>query len=248
MQARIKISSPLTGMADVPPMKIEFTLPAPLIELLAIRLGYQRTIAKSLVISPPLSQRARGARSDKTPSHSTKPSQNTGQVAGYRYASFALSGALFAVLLLSLSLVRAASANDWDLKDKDGAHHTLSELRGKWVLVNFWAPWCPSCIHEISDLATLQQQHKDLQIIGVAVMYKSRKEVMDMLGKQAISYPTVLGNEDTAGDFGGLDGLPTSFLYSPSGELLGHHQGPLTQEEIEQAIEQKPEAAALFTR
>ncbi len=150
--------------------------------------------------------------------------------------------------LLFLSLAHAAWAGDWNLKDKDGAHYTLSGLQGKWVLVNFWAPWCPSCIQEMSDLVALQQQHKDLQVIGVAVMYGSRKEVMDMVTKQSISYPIVFGNEDTAGDFGGLDGMPTSFLYSPSGKLAGHHQGPLTQKEIEQAIEQKPEAAALFTR
>jgi thiol-disulfide isomerase/thioredoxin len=116
------------------------------------------------------------------------------------------------------------------------------------VLVNFYAPWCPSCIQEMPELTTLQQQHKDLQVIGVAVMYQSRKEVLDIAAKQSISYPIVFGNEDTAGDFGGMDGMPTSFLYSPSGKLVGHHQGPLTQNEIEQAIEQKPDAAALFTR
>ena len=87
-----------------------------------------------------------------------------------------------------------------------------------------------------------------LNILGVAVMYESRKEVLDKITKHSISFPTVFGNEDTAGDFGGMNGMPTSFLYSPSGTLIGHHDGPLTQNEIEQAIEQKPEAAALFTR
>lgn len=159
-----------------------------------------------------------------------------------------LKGALFAALLLSLCLDHAAWAGDWNLKDKDGTHYTLSGLHGKWVLVNFWAPWCPLCIQEMPDLISLQQQHKDLQVIGVAVMYQSRKEVMDMVSKQSISYPIVFGNEDTAGDFGGIVGLPTSFLYSPSGKLVGRHQGPLTQNEIEQAIEQKSDAAALFTR
>lgn len=151
-------------------------------------------------------------------------------------------------LLLSLGLAHAAGSDDWNLKDKDGANYTLSGLRGKWVLVNFWAPWCPPCIQEMPELITLQQQHKDVQVIGVAVMYQSRKEILDMVTKQSISYPIVFGNEDTAGDFGGLDGMPTSFLYSPSGKLVGHHQGPLTQNEIEQAIEQKPDATALFTR
>lgn len=157
-------------------------------------------------------------------------------------------GTLIAAFLLTLSLAHAAWAGDWRLKDKDGAHYTLSGLRGKWVLVNFWAPWCPNCIQEIPEFNTLQQQHKDLQIIGVAVMYESRKEVLDKIAKHSIAFPTVFGNEDTAGDFGGLDGVPTSFLYSPTGQLVGHHQGPLTQNEIELAIAQKPEAAALFTR
>lgn len=159
-----------------------------------------------------------------------------------------LKGALYVALLLSLSLAHAAWAGDWSLKDKDGVHYTLSGLHGKWVLVNFWAPWCPSCIQEIPEFNMLQQQHKNLQIIGVAVMYESRKEVSDKITKHSISFPTVFGNEDIAGDFGGLDGMPTSFLYTPAGKLVGRHQGPLTQSEIEQAIEQKPEAAALFTR
>jgi thiol-disulfide isomerase/thioredoxin len=159
-----------------------------------------------------------------------------------------LKRALFTALLLSLSLAHEAWAGDWNLKDKDGVRYTLSGLQGKWVLINFWAPWCPNCIQEIPEFNTLQQQHKELQIIGVAVMYESRKEVLDKIAKHSIAFPTVFGNEDTAGDFGGLDGVPTSFLYSPSGQLLGHHQGPLTQNEIEQVIEQRPGAAALFTR
>ena len=151
-------------------------------------------------------------------------------------------------LLLALGIAHAASAGEWNLKDKDGAHYTLSGLQGKWVLVNFWAPWCPLCIQEIPEFNALQQQHKDLQIIGVAVMYDSRKEVLSKISKHSISFPTVFGNEDIAGDFGGLDGMPTSFLYSPTGKLIGRHQGPLTQNEIEQVIAQKPEAATLFTR
>ena len=156
---------------------------------------------------------------------------------------------LFAVVLLSLSLAQTSRAgDDWSFKDKDGAQLTLSGLQGKWVLVNFWAPWCPPCLEEMPDLDAMQKQHKDLQVIGIAVMYGSRKEVTDIVNKKSISYPIVFGTEDTAGDFGGLDGMPTSFLYSPSGKLVGHHQGILTKNEVEQAIEQKPGAAALFTR
>jgi thiol-disulfide isomerase/thioredoxin len=157
-----------------------------------------------------------------------------------------LRGSILAALLLLLGIANPGWAGDWSLKDRNGTDFTLSGLHGKWVLVNFWAPWCPPCLQEMPDLVALQQQHDNLQVIGVAVMYGSRKEVTDIVGKLSISYPIVFGNEDTAGDFGGLDGLPTSFMYSPSGKLLGLHQGMLTKAEIEQVIEQKPGASALF--
>ncbi len=157
-------------------------------------------------------------------------------------------GALFAALLCAYLLGSFSLADDWSLKDKDGVSYTLSGQHGKWVLVNFWAPWCPTCIQEIPELVSLQKQHPDLQILGVAVQYETKKEVMNLVKSKAVAFPVVLGNEDTAGDFGGLTGLPTSFLYSPSGKLVGRHDGPLTQNEIELAIEQKPEAATLFMR
>jgi thiol-disulfide isomerase/thioredoxin len=155
---------------------------------------------------------------------------------------------LLPALLLVFGLAHMARADDWSLKDRNGTQYTLSGLHGKWVLVNFWAPWCPPCLKEIPDLVAVQKQYQDLQVIGVAVMYKTRKKVMDVVNRESISYPIVFGNEDTAGDFGGLDGLPTSFLYTPSGKLVGQHQGILSRSDLEQAMAQKPGAAALFTR
>lgn len=151
-----------------------------------------------------------------------------------------------AASLLLLGFAHAGWAGDWSLKDRNGTDFTLSGLHGKWVLVNFWAPWCPPCLQEMPDLVALQRQHDNLQVIGVAVMYGSRKEVTDIVSKLSVTYPVVFGNEDTAGDFGGLDGLPASFMYTPSGKLLGLHQGLLTKEEVEQVMEQKPGAATLF--
>lgn len=143
---------------------------------------------------------------------------------------------LFTVLLLILSFGHAAWAGDWNLKDKDGAQYSLSGMHGKWVLVNFWAPWCPPCLQEIPDLILLQKRHKNLQVIGVAVMYGSRQKVMEVVNKLSISYPIVFGTEDTAGDFGGFTGLPTSFVYSPSGKLVEHIVGAVTQADIERRI------------
>lgn len=152
-----------------------------------------------------------------------------------RQSLIALKSALL-VLLCSLCLIQAAHAADWNLQDKDGVRYKLSDLKGKWVLVNFWAPWCSDCLEEMPDLDAMQKKHKDLQVIGVAVMYRKIQEVTDVLRAHSVSYPVVMGNEDIASNFGEMKGMPTSFLYSPAGNLIEVHEGHLTQEEIEQLI------------
>ncbi len=152
------------------------------------------------------------------------------------------------VLLFLLCWPRISLADDWKLTDKNGVQYRLSGQKGKWVLVNFWAPWCPTCLQEMPALENLQEQHKDLLVIGVAVMYRKNQEVFDAARAQSIRFPIVMGNEDIASDFGEMKGMPTSFLYSPSGKLMGRHDGPLTQNDVEQVIAQNPAARALFSR
>ncbi len=156
-------------------------------------------------------------------------------------------GAAFVALLLVLCAAQPALAGGWKLEDKDGVSYTLAGEKGKWVLVNFWAPWCPPCLEEMPGFNALQKRHKDLQVIGVAVMYRKKQEVLEVVHEQSLSYPIVLGNEDIASDFGAMTGMPTSFLYAPSGKLVGRHEGPLTPQQLEQAMAQAPAAAALFT-
>jgi thiol-disulfide isomerase/thioredoxin len=144
--------------------------------------------------------------------------------------------ALIAALLFTSALSLGARADGWSLLASNGIRYSLAGLHGKWVLVNFWAPWCPPCLEEMPDLVKMQEHHKNLQVIGVAVMYHARQDVTDIMRNKGISYPVVFGNPDISGEFGGVSGLPTSLLYSPSGKLVGRHEGPLTRQEIEQAI------------
>ena len=138
---------------------------------------------------------------------------------------------LLGLVLFCLAMPAIAS-EDWTLTDTAGKTMRLSDYRGQWVLVNFWATWCPPCLAEIPDFIGMRRSGEKIAVIGIAVSYRNKDEVLDFVKKHAIPYPIVLGSEDSASSFGGIDTLPASFLYSPDGKLVGQHEGPLTQEEI----------------
>lgn len=150
-----------------------------------------------------------------------------------------LGWAKFIALLLAVSFSVQVNAGGWTLKDTEGVKYKLSDLKGKWVVVNFWAPWCPPCLEELPDLVAFQQQHKEVLVIGVSEQYKRRQEVTDIVKKLSVTYPIVFGDEDTAADFGGIEGLPTTFFYSPEGKLIYRQDGPVTQKQLEQLMVQK---------
>ena len=141
------------------------------------------------------------------------------------------------ILCLALSVTSLAHAgSNWSLTDTYGKSVRLSDFRGKWVLVNFWATWCPPCLEELPALEKLYEEGK-LVVIGIAVSYQRPGEVLDFLKKNPIPYPVVLGDDDIVEKFGDLDTLPTSFLYSPDGKLAGRHEGALSEKELLSAMQ-----------
>lgn len=143
------------------------------------------------------------------------------------------------LLLVLVCLPLAGQAADFTLEDLQGKTHRLSDYRGKWVLVNFWATWCPPCLSEIPELTALHNSHKDLVVIGIAMDYSSGRAVADFAKKHGISYPVVLGNRKIVAQIGDLDVLPTSYLYSPTGEQVSSQAGEVTRESVETYIKNK---------
>jgi thiol-disulfide isomerase/thioredoxin len=126
----------------------------------------------------------------------------------------------------------------FELQDTAGVKHKLAAYRGKWVLVNYWATWCPPCLEEVPDLVNLydHRRKKDLMIVGVVFDYKSTKEVADYVDDMLMSYPIVLGDDEVAAQIGTADVLPTTFIYSPQGELVKIKRGLITKQYIEKII------------
>jgi thiol-disulfide isomerase/thioredoxin len=137
---------------------------------------------------------------------------------------------------------------DLTLKDLDGKDVSLESLKGKVVLVNFWATWCEPCKIEIPELIELQQEYgpKGFTVLGIAMDDEGRSAVAPFVqkekfdtdaGKSTMNYPIVIGN-DAAGDkFGGLLGYPTSILLSRDGKQVKHITGIITRDDIVKSIQ-----------
>lgn len=127
-------------------------------------------------------------------------------------------------------------APDFDLKVLDGNGKTmkLSSLRGKAVILDFWATYCGPCKIEMPWFVELQNKYgKDgLQIVGVAVDDAGEKAISDFTHKMGINYPILIGTEKVADLYGGLDGLPTTFFIDRSGKIIDRQLGLISESVI----------------
>jgi thiol-disulfide isomerase/thioredoxin len=111
----------------------------------------------------------------------------------------------------------------------DGREISPASLRGKVVVINFWATWCPPCRAEIPDLVALQEKYKDtLQIIGISEDEGGVDGVKRFAAEHAINYPVVMATPDIEKMFPGVSALPTSFILDRDSRIVQKHVGMLT--------------------
>jgi thiol-disulfide isomerase/thioredoxin len=146
--------------------------------------------------------------------------------------------------LLLVLTAASAQAADFRLTDTDGKSHSLSGYKGKWVLVNYWATWCPPCLEEIPDLIALHDSKKNnLVVIGVAMDYRNPKQVTDFAEGLLVDYPIVLGTDKVVRQIGPVEGLPTTYLFNPDGKMVAKQVGAITREMVESYIASKTASA-----
>lgn len=182
-------------------------------------------------------------------------------------ANFLLLASIFLIVTTNFSACHAGNASsgavgtstadtkgnkpaepDVTFKDLDGKDVTLASLKGKVVVVNFWATWCDPCREEIPWLIEFQQKYADkgFTLLGVAMDEEGKPVVQPFVQTTpfnvnghptTMNYPIVLGDDDLAAKFGGLLGLPTSIVISRDGKIEKRYIGSVSKEALDKDIQ-----------
>lgn len=146
--------------------------------------------------------------------------------------------ALFAVVL-GVFAVSGAWAS-WDLTDIQGQRHRLTDYKGRWVVLNFWATWCVPCIQEIPEIAAFHRERPDVVVLGVALDAEDVPKTKQFAAKAGHEYPLVLSDDAVERQLGAVRALPTTRIFDPAGKMVYDKPGRVDRKLLESYI--KPAA------
>jgi peroxiredoxin len=140
----------------------------------------------------------------------------------------------------ALSKLEAADAVrqkvDFTLSDLQGNPWHLRDLKGKVVLVNFWATWCPPCRKEMPDLQALYDRYKDQGFVVVSISDEEAAKVQPFIAEQKITYPVLLDPGRKVTDLFQVEGIPKSFVYDREGKLVAQSIDMRTRNQFQAMI------------
>lgn len=128
------------------------------------------------------------------------------------------------------------AAPAFTLTDLSGKSVSLADFRGKVVVLDFWATWCPPCKMEIPDFIGLQKQYGShgVQIVGVAL--DEPEKVAAFAKEHGMNYPVLLGTDAITARYGGIEGIPTTFIIDKSGKIVNKFEGYRPRQVFESEI------------
>ena len=137
---------------------------------------------------------------------------------------------------------KISSLPDFSLKTPEGAIVNSQDYAHKILLVDFWATWCPPCVEEIPHLNNLYSafQSRGIEFLGISMDSGNPEIVRKFILQHGVKYPVVMGNSSVGKDFGGIRGLPTTFILDQQGTIIKRYDGyrPAYIKDMRKTIEQ----------
>ena len=135
---------------------------------------------------------------------------------------------------------------EYSLPDMSGKMHSLADYKGKWVIVNYWATWCPPCQEEIPDLVSFHDSHRDTDavVLGINLEDVGQEQLESFVESFMISYPILRSEPLATTPLGPVPGLPTTYIVAPDGSPVARQVGPVTSKQLEDYIASKKKQKA----
>ncbi|HET6564470.1 MAG TPA: TlpA disulfide reductase family protein [Xanthomonadales bacterium] len=161
-----------------------------------------------------------------------------------------LSGHGLSALVLVLTLIgqsafaavyETGEPVDFSLPQLDGEGLALSDFRGQWVILNYWATWCAPCRKEIPELSELHDDRQDITVLGIAYEDVDKEMFEEFLQEFHVSYPILVADVYQPPEpFGAPRVLPTTIILDPAGRSVKAFLGPVTRQDIEAFVDAQP--------
>ncbi len=134
--------------------------------------------------------------------------------------------------LLACSGAEVYEAPDLHLTDSQGQTIQLADLRGQWVVLNYWAAWCQPCIVEMPELEALHRNYRDVTVLGLNFDNWDDDKLNAFARDLLVSYPLLPAEQFAMLEVEPIAGLPTTYFIDPEGYLRGPLLGPQTDKEL----------------